>query len=152
MVYRSRTPITESSEAMDVDLALLADAATIDASGKLNILGVFDRLTASSFPTRHPRLSMVLRFSAGVDEVGRHAVEISIKGPNGAQVVRIDGEMNLSPGFRDVGGAVFAPHVLNMDGLVFPEPGRYTFDVRVDGEHHVSIPLTVVGTEAGARA
>ena len=29
---------------MDVDLALLADAATIDGAGKLNILGIFDRL------------------------------------------------------------------------------------------------------------
>jgi hypothetical protein len=57
---------------MEVDLALLADAATIDASGKLNILGIFDRLTTSSFPTRHPRLSLVLRFSAGVQEVGKH--------------------------------------------------------------------------------
>ena len=36
---------------MEVDLALLADAATIDGSGKLNILGIFDRLTTSAFPT-----------------------------------------------------------------------------------------------------
>jgi hypothetical protein len=45
---------------MEVDLALLADAATIDGSGKLNILGIFDRLTTSAFPTRHPRLSEAL--------------------------------------------------------------------------------------------
>jgi Family of unknown function (DUF6941) len=137
---------------MDVDLALLADAATIDGSGKLNILGVFDRLTTSSFPTRHPRLSLVLRFSAGIDEVGPHDVEIHLRGPDGKDVVRIDGEMNLSPGPPGTGGAVIVPHVLNMDGLVFTAPGRYSFDVRVDGEHYVSIPLSVYGPESSARA
>jgi hypothetical protein len=136
---------------MEVDLALLADAATIDGSGKLNILGIFDRLTTSAFPTRHPRLSLVLRFSAGIQELGKHEVGIVLKAPDGKQIVRIDGEMNLSPGPR-AGGVVLVPHVLNMDGLVFPGPGRYAFDVRVDGEHHVSIPLSVHGPEGTARA
>lgn len=137
---------------MEVDLALLADAATVDGSGKLNILGIFDRLTTSSFPTRHPRLSLILRFSAGVQEAGKHGVEISLKAPDGKELVRIDGEMNLAPGPRASGGAALVPHVLNMDGLIFPVAGRYTFDVRVDGEHHVSIPLSVLGPAATAHA
>lgn len=137
---------------MEVDLALLADAATIDGSGKLNILGIFDRLTTAAFPTRHPRLSLVLRFAAGLDEVGRHQVGIALKGPDGKELVRIDGEMNLAPGSSVSGGAVLVPHVLNMDGLIFPGPGRYSFDVRVDGVHHVSIPLSVHGPESSARA
>lgn len=137
---------------MDVDLALLADAATIDASGKLNILGVFDRLSVASFPTRHPRLSLVLRFSAGVGEVGRHRIGIALKGPDGKEVVRIDGEMHLGPGPSTAGGAVLVPHVLNMDGLVFPSPGRYFFDVHVDGEHHASIPLAIEAREGSAHA
>ena len=137
---------------MEVDLALLADAATVDASGKLNILGVFDRLGTSAFPTRHPRMSLVLRFSAGVHEVGKHEVEIVLKGPDGSELVRIDGEMKLSAGPRSVAGGVMVPHILNMDGLVFPKAGRYAFDVRVDGEHHVSIPLTLEGPERSAQA
>jgi hypothetical protein len=137
---------------MEVDLALLADAATIDGSGKLNILGIFDRLTTTSFPTRHPRLSLILRFSAGMQEVGKHEVGIALKAPDGKQLVRIDGEMNLAPGPSGYGGAVLVPHVLNMDGLVFPTAGRYAFDVRVDGEHHVTIPLTVHGPAQSAQA
>jgi hypothetical protein len=137
---------------MEVDLALLADAATIDGSGKLNILGIFDRLSTTSFPTRHPRLSLVLRFSAGVQEVGKHQVEIKLKAPDGKELVRIDGEMNLTPGSSRSGGAALVPHVLNMDGLIFPVAGRYAFDVRVDGEHHVTIPLSVLGPEATVQA
>ena len=137
---------------MEVDLALLADAATIDGSGKLNILGIFDRLTTTSFPTRHPRLSLVLRFSAGLQEVGKHEVGIKLKAPDGKELVRIDGEMNLAPGPSGSGGAILVPHVLNMDGLIFPAAGSYAFDVRVDGEHHVTIPLTVHGPESTAHA
>lgn len=138
---------------MDIDLALLADAATVDSSGKLNILGVFDRLGADTFPARHPRLSLVLRFTAGLQEVGAHQVDISLRDPDGEEVVHMDGEMQLGPGTGGPGDAVRVPHVLNIDGLVFPKAGRYAFDVQVDGEHQVSIPLLVADKGArGARA
>lgn len=133
---------------MEVDLALLADAATIDGSGKLNILGVFDRLGTTAFPTRHPRMSLVMRFSAGVRELGRHAVAIAIKSPDGKELVRIDGEMNLAAGARGIASGILVPHILNMDGLVFPTAGRYAVDVIVDGVHQVSIPLSVEGPAA----
>jgi hypothetical protein len=128
---------------MEVDLALLADAATIDASGKLSILGVFDRLTAGSFPVQHPRLVLVLRFSAGIQEMGRHKVEILLRDPAGKEAMRIDGEMQLGAGPRALAQGVKVPHLLNLDGLVFPTGGAYFFEVLVDGEHHVSVPLTV---------
>ncbi len=137
---------------MEVDLALLADAATIDGSGKLNILGIFDRLGTASFPTRHPRLCLVLRFSAGIHEIGRHEVGIALKSPDGKEVVRIDGEMNLASGGYGVANGVLVPHILNMDGLVFSVPGRYAFDVIVDGELQVAIPLTVEGPSKVALA
>jgi len=137
---------------MDVDLALLADAASIDSSGKLSILGIFDRLSTMSFPTRHPRLSLVLRFTAGLDEAGKHEVGITLIDPDAQEVVRIDGEMQLGPGPVAAAGSIRVPHVLNMDGLIFPRPGRYSFDVTVDGEHHVTIPLTVDGPDGSALA
>ena len=137
---------------MEVDLALLADAATVDSSGKLNILGIFDRLSTTAFPTRHPRLSLVLRFSAGIHEIGKHEIGISLKGPDGHELMRIDGEMNLAAGPGGVAGGVRVPHILNMDGLIFPITGPYAFDVRVDGEHHVSIALMVEGPERSAQA
>lgn len=135
---------------MDIDLAVLADAATVDGSGKLNILGVFDRLGADSFPARHPRLSLVLRFTAGLPEAGTHQVDISLRDPEGDEVVHMDGEMQLRPVGGGATDAIRVPHVLNIDGLVFPRPGRYAFDVSVDGEHHVSIPLLVADKRSGS--
>lgn len=130
---------------MDIDLALLADAATVDGTGKLNILGIFDRLGSAAFPARHPRMALVLRFAAGLNETGHHEVEIILKDPGGEELIRMNGELNLAPGPGAVADAIRVPHVLNLDGLVFPGPGRYAFDVKVDGTHHVTIPLTVAG-------
>lgn len=138
---------------MEIDLALLADAATIDAGGKLNILGVFDRIRAAEFPARHGRVSLVLRFTAGLDEAGEHQLEIRLRDPDGEEVVRLDGTMNFGPGARYGGEELRVPHVLNLDGLVFKTEGRYFFDLSVDGEHHRSLPLTVQAAPgAGRRA
>ncbi|MFQ5536485.1 MAG: hypothetical protein ACE5GJ_03435 [Gemmatimonadota bacterium] len=135
---------------MDIDLALLADAATVDSSGKLNILGIFDRLGAASFPVRHPRLALVLRFFAGMNEAGRHEVSITLRDPDGGEVMKIDGELALGGGPAGAAEGIRVPHVLNVDGLIFPRAGRYAFDVAVDGRHEVSIPLLVSGpTPAG---
>ena len=139
---------------MEIDLALLADAATVDVSGKLNILGVFDRIAAPEFPAPHPHLSLILRYSAGLDSAGSHKVEILLRDPDGEEVVRVTGEIHIRPGPPNMGGRVRVPQVLNLGRLVFPKPGRYAFDVSVDGEHHLSLPLTLdeAGGARGARA
>ena len=129
---------------MEIDLALLADAATIDASGKLNILGVFDRISVSQFPAQHGRISLVLRITAGPNEIGAHEMEIRLTDPQGAEVLSLNGEMHLGGGPGATSG-IRVPHVLNLDGLVFSGPGRYSFDVKVDGQHEVSISLLVEG-------
>ncbi len=137
---------------MEVDLTLIADAATIDSSGKLSILGIFDRIGTSSFPAQHPHMVLVLRFIAAVNEAGKHQITIALKDPAGREVVGVDGEMQLGLGPAGGGSGIRVPHVLHLDGLVFPVPGLYAFDVRVDGEHHASLPLTVYGPESSAMA
>jgi len=140
---------------MEIDLALLADAATVDASGKLNILGVFDRISAVRFPVQHPHIALVLRFGAGMNEAGVHRVGIVLADPEGATVFKMDGELNVGLGSAASGGRVRVPQIVNMERLRFESPGQYSFDVAVDGEHHVSVPLQVDsagGGPAGAKA
>jgi len=121
---------------MEVDLALIADAATTDGSGKLSVLGIFDRIGTSLFPARDPRMVLVLRFIAALNETGKHQVGITLKDPAGKEAVGVDGEVQLGQGPVGGGGGIRVPHVLHLDGLVFPVPGRYAFNVRVDGQHH----------------
>jgi hypothetical protein len=126
---------------MELDFGLLADAATVDASGKLNVLGVFDRIQTREFPARHARVALVVRFSAGLPEAGSHQVEIRLRGPSGQEVLRLDGRMDLAGGQREVEEGIKVPHVLNLDGITFPEPGMYFFDIACDGRSLMSIPL-----------
>ena len=131
---------------MEIDLAVLADAATVDPSGKLNILGIFDRIGVREFPARHRRVALVLRFSAGGNEAGEHKVGIGLRSPSGEDLVRVNG--NARMGGKRAGrpaNAMKVPQVLNLENLVFKEAGLHHFDVEVDGEHQVSIPLTIEG-------
>jgi len=134
---------------MEIDLALLADAATVDASGKLNILGIFDRLTAKTFPAQHGRIALVLRFQAGLSDAGRHKIHIRLTDPEGQEVVGVNGDIQIGAGKLSSESGVRVPQVLNLDGIVFQVAGRYHFDVKIDGEHHVSLPLTVSGPPGG---
>lgn len=127
---------------MEIDLAILADAATIDAAGKLNILGVFDRIQVSKFPAQFARIALVLRLAAGTSEVGAHEMDIKLIDPGGGEVLSLNGEMQLGSG-GNAGGGLRVPHILNIDGLVFPGPGIYSFDVKIDQEHQVTISLFV---------
>lgn len=130
---------------MEIDLALLADAATIDASGKLNILGVFDRISVPKFPASHPHVALVFRFSATMAESGKHQVEIVLKDPDGKEMMHLNGDLQVGPAGGLAGGQIRVPQVLNIDRLVFSKAGRYIFDVLLDGDHQVSLPLTVHG-------
>jgi hypothetical protein len=136
---------------MEIDLAFLADAATIDASGKLSVLGIFDRIGVSQFPAQHGRITLVLRFTAGTSEIGSHDVHIRMSDPGGEEVLSLNGEMQLVGGVG-VQEGIRVPHILNLDGLVFQGPGMYSFDVKVNGEHHVSIPLSVEGPQGPGAA
>lgn len=134
---------------MEIDLALLADAATIDVSGKLNILGIFDRISVPSFPTSHPHLALVFRLSASMDESGQHRVEIILRDPDGeeAKMPPIRGDLQVRPGQGGGFGQtrIRIPQVVNIDRLRFEKAGKYTFHVSVDGEERAAVPLMVVG-------
>lgn len=128
---------------MEIDLALTADAATIDAAGKLNLLGVFDQISAARFPARHGRLTLVLRFTGGVADAGTHQLTIRLMTPSGSELVAIRGELNVSPGRGSIQTGIRVPHVINMDGLVFQEAGVHTFEILVNDRHQATLPLTI---------
>lgn len=134
---------------MDVDLVLTADAATIDGSGKLNLLGVFDQISVGRFPARHGRLSLVLRFLGGVDDAGTHQLTIKLSSPKSKELVSLSGELKVSPGRRSLQTGIRVPHVINLDGIVFQEAGIHTFHILVDGRHQATLPLTIVSRGGG---
>jgi uncharacterized protein DUF6941 len=49
---------------MEKLILLLADYATVDASGKLNILGAFGRIYTNGFPARHSFMCLVVKLGS----------------------------------------------------------------------------------------
>lgn len=132
---------------MELDFAFLADAGVVDASGKLSVLGVFDRIRAHEFPARHGRIALVMRLAARPEDEGQHKVEIRLRGSDGQYLLRLDGEVRVGPGPSPGGEPIRIAQVLNLDGVVFPRPGAYRFEIRIDDELARPVSLLLEGVE-----
>jgi hypothetical protein len=133
---------------VNVHLALVCDYALIDQAGKLSVLGIFERIWVERFPAVHPRLHLVLRLKGRRTEIGDHPIMITLQDGEGREVLRGDGQVQIGEppaGITEVeAGAVLAFDV------PLERPGTYTFDIYVDGELAVQVPVMVTQMPAPA--
>ncbi len=131
---------------MELDFALIADAANVSQEGKLNILGIFDTIWAREFPVRHAAMVFVLRVKADFTEHGAHTLEVRLLDADGEHLFRAEGPIQV-PGSAP--GRAVKPHVImGLSGVSFKAPGDYSFEVIVDGHHLKSVPLYVMEAPA----
>lgn len=127
---------------MELDFALIADAANVSQEGKLNILGIFDTIWGREFPVRHASMVFVLRVRADFTDQGEHALEVRLIDADGKQLFRAEGPIEVPGGAP---GRPIKPHViLGLSGVSFAAPGDYSFEVIIDGHHLRSVPLHVM--------
>jgi len=127
---------------MKVEIFTLCDAATADAGGKLNILGSFDRINATSIPVTHPLCALAIKMRFERLEEGQKRIRISIMDSDGAAVMpTLDAATQVSfpPGEHSVTACL----VLQIQQIKLPNFGEYSIDLGVDGRHEASIPLFV---------
>ena len=128
-------------EAMNVQVAVLCDAATQDSSSKLNLLGVFDTIYAPQLPAVHPQCAVALRVTFATGDEGQHKLALNF--------INADGHSIMPP--MEIPVAVVLPEdahfvsrnfVVNIQQLQFPEAGLYSVDVSagrpVVGEHSLA--------------
>ena len=126
---------------MNVRLAVLADYANETGDGKLNILGIFDRINLLQIPAVHPQMHLVLRIEAHPSELNRtYAVEIRLQDPAGAIIFEVKGEI-VPRG--EPGQIVSTNQILTLNNLQLEKIGEYTFVVMVNNEVKTQIPLAV---------
>jgi hypothetical protein len=132
---------------MQVKLALLADYANVTAEGKLNILGIFDRINVVEIPAVHPQMHLILRLEAHPAERNRaHTVEIRLYDPDGDAVFEVKGEV-VPQGQAGIASAT--NQILTLNNLQLEKVGGYTFTVFVNNDLKSEVPLGVeVGTAA----
>lgn len=126
---------------MQVKLALLADYANVTAEGKLNILGIFDRISVNQVPAVHPQMHLILRLEAHPAERGRtHNVEIRLYDPDGTTVFEVKGD--VVPHGQGA-QSVATNQILTLNNLQLSRPGGYTFVVLVNNDLKSEVPLGV---------
>lgn len=119
---------------------MLADYALVDQQGKLSVLGIFQHVWVSSFPTVHPRTHLVLRVRGRRTEIGMHSIRIRFVDDAGAELLGGDGTVGFGEppaGVVDVEAAA----VLVLD-VPLPRPGQYAFGIALDGEIVTRVALT----------
>lgn len=127
---------------MNVSLALVADYANISQEGKLNILGIFDRINAQSVPAVHPQMQLIMALEADRAEAEReHKIEIQLIDADGNKLFAIEGHMKFdtpSPGER-----IRLNHITQLNNLQFNRFGAYEFKILINSEVRKSVSLTV---------
>jgi uncharacterized protein DUF6941 len=118
----------------------VADYALIDQRGKLSVLGIFQHVWLTSFPAICPRTHLVLRVRGRRTEIGVHSIRIRFVDETGAEL--LGGEGTVQFGEPPAGVVdVEAGAVLVFD-VPLPHPGQYAFEIILDGDGAMRVPLT----------
>jgi hypothetical protein len=125
-----------------IPMAVLADEANVSQEGKLNLLGVFDRISAAEFPVVHPKLVFVFRVEADFGDSGRaFDVSVTLEDDDGNTLFDAEGQIvapHVLPGEFATSNQLFA-----LVGVQFPHPGMYRFVIRLGETEPHATPLLV---------
>jgi hypothetical protein len=132
---------------MNISMALLADCANISQEGKLNIMGIFDRVNAKSLPVVHPQMQLVITIEADRAEAEKeHRIEIQLIDSDGAKLFGIEGQMKFatpSPGER-----IKINYTSQLNNVKFDRFGTHEFKILINNEVRKSVPLIVAEVKA----
>ena len=125
---------------MKVEIFTLCDAATVDAAGKLNDLGSFDRLNAREAPVVHPQCALAIKLRFDRVEEGQKRLRIAFVDQDGAAFMQ-NLEVTTEVRFQGNDSSVTVSLALNIQQLRLPRFDEYSIDLAVDGRQEASIPL-----------
>ena len=127
---------------MNVQVAVLCDAATQDSSSKLNILGAFDTIFASQMPAVQLQCAVALRATFTADDEGPHQLALNFINADGRSIMPPI-EIPLTIRLPEDTHFLSLNFPINIQQLQFPAAGLYSVDIRLDGKSQASIPLQV---------
>lgn len=126
---------------MRVDLAVLADYATVTADQKLVIVGVFDVILAKTVPVRHSSMYVALRICSGAIDNGDHTVIIRLVDPDGKPVgPELKAEFTVQVPL-DLDGEGALQLVMGIGNVELKEFGPYAVDILIDDRFEDTVAL-----------
>lgn len=131
---------------MKVPLFVAADYANISKEGKLNIMGIFQTITASQFPARHSAIFLVMTLVA---ELGEHEqtrdMTIKLMDADGKEILAVAAQVEVPQQADRQLPQVSA--VLELRDIVIEKPGRYMLILLIDKDFKAELSLHVLQTE-----
>lgn len=123
---------------MELILAAACEDARARPDGRLDLVGVFDELSAPGFPARQDRMTVVFIMEWPPEQEGRQEFRADLMDDAGTRVLTIEGHTDVSgEGRRRPRTQLIMP----LEKVVFPHAGAYRFRLTVGGETVSAIPL-----------
>jgi hypothetical protein len=132
---------------VEVPLLVLADAANVSSSGKLNILGIFGRIQWATYPFMLPMCALVFRIVGGPAERGTtKELKVFFLDADGNRLLELESTLAIPD---DADRLVFVgDSILTLANLAIPKPGTYSFEITVNGDSKARISLEAVQVAA----
>lgn len=117
---------------MHVQLSFVCDDARMRPDGKMDVDGIFNDLSAPGFPARQEKMVLVTTIEWERGDDGRNQFKVELKGPDGRPSLTVDGHTDVDrrPSDRPPPRTRL---IVPLEDVVFPQAGRYTFEIRVKG-------------------
>lgn len=128
---------------LNIGMALIADEANLSQEGKLNVMGAFDRIAATNFPTVHPKMVFVFRIEARYGDGGQSIpVRVRLMDEDGGVLFEAGGDLT-APEVQP-GDLATAYQIFVLAGIGFQKPGMYKFVVNLGDQPPHETPMLVV--------
>lgn len=124
---------------MKLRYALIAEYANFTGDGKLNLMGVTDRLFAYQFPAVHRDLVIINSVeSDNEEENSQQSLQVQLINPDGLTVAELSGQLEIGAGKQ-----VF--HQIHVfQDVKFETPGAYQVNLYFNNAEVQTIPLELV--------
>ena len=125
---------------MIIKLATLADYANATNDGKLNIMGIFSRIRSMKFPARHSQCHLVVSCEINDMDIGKtFPYTVKLQDPDGKKLMGMEGNITV----RGKSGTHDVNLNLQLNDLVFPEPGHHQFLIDIGDSKSVAVTFVV---------
>ena len=117
---------------MELILALACDQARERGDGKLDVLGIFNELNAPGFPAMQDQMTVVFVVEWAAGEEGRQPLRVDLVDERKQKVLTIQGHTEVTP-YVEGRPPPQTRLVMPVERVIFPRPGRYTFELTAAG-------------------
>jgi hypothetical protein len=131
---------------MDLVLAVTCEEARARPDGRLDLVGVFDELSAPGFPARQDALTVVFVMEWPPEQEGRQEFRADLLHSDGTRVLTIEGHTDVTSGGRRRPRTQL---IMPMKDIIFPQAGEYRFRLTLDDGATTALSLLVSEDDGG---